>query len=378
MNPDESEHLDAARALAPWLAKHASAFESARRLSPTALDKLRALGIFRLLVPRTYGGLELDLPQSLGLFEELAAADASVGFNAVVWSHAILHAARLPRDTLDMIYAAGSDVVWCNSVVVAGRARAVAGGYLISGRWPLVSGCEAADWFFGHCSVDGADPKQGIAAAAPASAWSTEDDWRALGLCGTGSLTVVADELFVPASQVFDLQCHEPQFPGPRYRAATAVLPLHFAAVAIGVARGALGDIRSLAKAGHRRMSSDTDLGMSSSDLASLGWAATTLRAARALLLDQAGEVWANAERGTLTLRDWTGDTAAWIARSCAAVVDDCFNLAGTAAIGRANPLQRRLRDIHTLAQHRAMNAEHMAQSGARSLGHALTDVIRF
>jgi len=129
---------------------------------------------------------------------------------------------------------------------------------------------------------------------------------------------------------------------------------------------------------GHRRMSSEADLGMSPTDLASLGWAATSLRAARALLFDQATEVWSRAQQGTLSLGDRTGDTAAWIAHSCARVVDDCFNLAGTAAIDRSSPLQRRLRDIHTLVQHRAMNADHMTQSGVRSLGHVLENVIRF
>jgi len=188
----------------------------------------------------------------------------------------------------------------------------------------------------------------------------------------------VTDDLFVPSSHVFDPQRQEPHLPGPRYRASAAVLPLHFAAVAIGVARGALDDVRTLAQAGHRRMSSEGDLGMSSTDLASLGWSTTTLRAARALLLDQAAEVWANAERGALSMRDWTGDTAAWIARSCARVVDDCFNMAGTAAVGRASPLQRRLRDVHTLVQHRSMNVDHIATSAARSLGHARDAVIRF
>jgi alkylation response protein AidB-like acyl-CoA dehydrogenase len=376
MDPDDGELLDCARALAPWFAAHAPTFEHARRLSPIAVDKLRELGVFRLFVPRAYGGIELDLLRALCLFEELAAADASVGFNAVTWSHAILHAAQLPRATLNTIYAGGPDVIWSNSVVLAGRARAVPGGYLITGRWPLVSGCEAAEWLFGYCEVDGG--AAGIAAVAPASAWRLEDDWRALGLCATGSLTVAAEDMFVPAAHVFDLRSEAPQLPGPRYMAASTVLPLHFAAVAIGVARGALSDVQSLMRSGHRRMSNEADLGLSPGDLASLGGAATTLRAARALLVDQATELWSRAEAGTLTLNDWAGDTAAWIARTCAHVVDDCFNLAGTAAISQASPLQRRLRDMHTLAQHRAMNTDHLARGGARSLGQPLERLSRF
>jgi alkylation response protein AidB-like acyl-CoA dehydrogenase len=378
MTPDEGDLLDEARRLAPWLAAHAPAFERARRLPAAAIDKLRQLGVFRLLTPRLYGGLELDLLPSLRIFEELAAADASVSFNAVLWSHAILYAAHLPRATLDAIYADGPDVAWSNSVVVGGRARLVPGGYRISGRWPLVSGCEAADWIFGQCQVEGAQGQGVIGAAAPAAAWRIEDDWRAVGLCATGSLTVTADEVFVPESQVFELHLNAAKLPGPRYRSSFAVLPLHFAAVAIGVARGALQDVQALVDTGHRRMSSEADLGMSPTDLASLGWAATSLRAARALLFDQATEVWSRAQQGTLNLGDRTGDTAAWIAHSCARVVDDCFNLAGTAAIDRSSPLQRRLRDIHTLVQHRAMNADHMTQSGVRSLGHVPENVIRF
>ena len=134
--------LTAARHLTPWIAEHAQSFERARRLPASVIEQLRELGVFRLFVPRMYGGLECDQPTSLRLFEELATADASVGFNSVVWSHALAYVTALPSATLDAVYAEGPDVIWTNSLIVGGEARAVSGGYRISGHWPLVSGCE--------------------------------------------------------------------------------------------------------------------------------------------------------------------------------------------------------------------------------------------
>jgi alkylation response protein AidB-like acyl-CoA dehydrogenase len=327
------------------------------------------MGVFRLFVPCVYGGLNCDQPTSLRLFEELAAADASVGFNAVVWSHALAYVTALPPATLDAVYADGPDVIWTNSLIVGGEARPVAGGgYRISGRWPLVSGCEAADWVFVRCSQG---PGRIIAAAAPARSWRIEDTWRAFGLVATGSQQIAADDLYVPASQVFELFGGDAREPSWGDGAALAALPLHFAAVAIGIARGALADVSALSVSAHRRMSSDFVIGKSDTHLATLGWASASVRAARALLMEE-GAALASDTGG----RHATSATAAWVIQTCARAVDACFNIAGAAAIYLDSPLQRRLRDMRALMQHRAANLDFVAQGAAELLGQPSGDAV--
>jgi len=373
MNSEGERIVAAARDLAPSIAAHASDYERARRLPVALIKELKQLGVFRLFVARRYGGYELELPLSLRLFEELSKADGSVGWNAVTWSHAAIYVAHLPKVTLDAIYGSGPDVVWTNSVIPAGTAEPVEGGYRISGRWPLVSGCEAADWMFAHCAVTGAEdsPRPVIAAAAPSSSWRINDGWRSMGLCGTGSLEIAMDGAFVPTSHVFDLSLGRPQLDGALYRSPRIMLPLHFSAVAIGIAQGAIEDLIALARTGHRRMSNADGLGNSKVSQTTLGWAEAQIRAARALMAKQADELWSLAEIEDLPSAAGVAvsEATAWIAHSCARAVDACFSLAGAAAIYQQSPLQRRLRDIRTLLQHRSVNVEHVTDAGARLFG---------
>ena len=70
--------LAAINDLAPRLAARAMEIESARRIPADIIDRLRQIGLFRSLLPRSHGGLELSVPEVLPLIEALAAADRLV------------------------------------------------------------------------------------------------------------------------------------------------------------------------------------------------------------------------------------------------------------------------------------------------------------
>ena len=57
--------------------------------------------------------------------------------------------------------------------------------------------------------------------------------------------------------------------------------------------------------------------------------------------------------------------TAAWVAHSAASIVDACYTATGGSALYDASPLQRCLRDIHTLTQHAAVGEGSTARAGA-------------
>lgn len=78
--------LDVVRGLAPSLAERAGEIERARRLPPDLVDELVAAGCFRMLVPRSHGGDQLDLPVHVQVIEELARADASVAWTVMIGS----------------------------------------------------------------------------------------------------------------------------------------------------------------------------------------------------------------------------------------------------------------------------------------------------
>src|SRR5262245_2889201 len=53
------------RDLAPGLTARAAEIEEGRRIPPDLVETLRSIGVYRMLVPRSHGGLELELASAL-------------------------------------------------------------------------------------------------------------------------------------------------------------------------------------------------------------------------------------------------------------------------------------------------------------------------
>ena len=65
--------------LAPEITERAAEIEALRRIPPDLVKTLISVGAFRLLVPRSHGGLELELPAALEIIRALSRIDGSVG-----------------------------------------------------------------------------------------------------------------------------------------------------------------------------------------------------------------------------------------------------------------------------------------------------------
>jgi alkylation response protein AidB-like acyl-CoA dehydrogenase len=372
--------------MAPELAARAGEIESARRVPADITDRLRQIGLFRTLLPRSHGGMELSVPEVLPLIEALAAADGSVGWVAMIGTGAQMFYTRTPRATFDRIFAAGADVLVVGVGTPAGQAERVHGGYRVSGRWPFASGCQNAQWIAGHFVVheDGApvmsDGKPLMRAVAlPAERWRIEDTWRAAGLTGSGSHHVVLDNVVVSEAESFDL-LHGPSCVPGRFE--TPFMPfigsVH-AAVAIGIATGAIADLAAMAGDGRRQLFAAADLRDSPLFQHEFGKLGAGLRAARALLEVQAERQWQRMMAGTLDAKaDFAQSLqgSAWIHAACTDVVSGCYTLGGSSAVFNASPLQRRLRDIHASRQHIFAQERFYARAGANALGFPPVDPI--
>src|SRR5262249_55706261 len=149
---DPSERIRADIAdLAPTIAAHAAEIEAERRIPPHLIAALRSIGVFRMFVPRSHGGLELDLPGGLAVITALAKIEGSVGWSAMIASIGGLFPPLLPRETYDRVYRDGPDVIFAGSIQPAGTAERVASGWRVDGRWPFASGCLDAEWLLGFC-----------------------------------------------------------------------------------------------------------------------------------------------------------------------------------------------------------------------------------
>ena len=137
--------------MAPGIAKRASEMEAQGRIPRDLLDTLQTVGAFRLFIPRSRGGLELDLPAGLRVIEALARIDGSVGWTAMIGNTAHIIASFLPRQTYEQIYGDGPDVLLAGSSQPTGTAEAIDDGWRVRGRWPFASGCLHADWMMAMC-----------------------------------------------------------------------------------------------------------------------------------------------------------------------------------------------------------------------------------
>jgi len=374
--------LENVRALAPAIRRRSDEIEHLRRLPLDLVADLKAAGCFRMLVPRHYDGDELPLGQALEVLEELASADGAAGWTTMIGSSSPVLFGLLPKPALDEIYAPGPDVIGAGALAPKGRAVAVDGGYCLSGQWPFASGCQHADWLLAQSVVmeDAERPKlldNGMpvlrVAVFPAAAAELVDTWHTAGLRGTGSHDFRLEGLFCPAGRTFGFLGATPALPSPVLRIPTlAQLPLLLASVAVGIGRGALDDVGALAAAGKRRAYAAQRMAASPVFQDRYGEADAIWRAARALLHAEAEQAWAKATRDepfSLLERARMRATGSQVVALVTQVVDAAYAAGGGSSVYEASPLQRRLRDIHTLTQHIGISRDAFGQVGALLAG---------
>jgi len=359
--------LAAVRALAPSIAARGDEIEHGRRLPPDLVADLTGAGCFRMLVPRSHGGDDVDLPERVRVLEELATADGSVGWTVMIGSAAPEMLALLPRPSFDAIYGDGPDVVLAGAFNPTGVAVPQDGGYRVTGQWAFASGCQHAHWFFAHCVVDDDRQPPVRMAVLPSRDVEIKDTWSVSGLAGTGSHDFVVNDVFVPADRTFAVD-GEACIDGPLHRfPELSYSALSLAGVAVGIAQGALDDIVTLAT-GKVPAFAATTLASNPLFRNHFGEIDARLRAARTLLHADADRAWAQAVAGTsfsAADRARLRADATWITRVAASVVDVAYTSGGGTAMYVTSPLQRRLRDIRALTQHFAVKGDTFTLAGA-------------
>jgi len=372
------------RELAPEIAARAGEIEAARRLPPDMVERLKSIGLFRMFVPRSHGGLELDLPDGMEVMRALTRLDGSIGWLSIVAGVGGLIAAASRPELYQRIYQDGPDVAICGSSQPAGTAERVADGFRVRGRWPFASGCTHADWIGAFCVVtDNGKPMPGPqgkplvrAVLLPVRDWEIEDTWHAAGLEGTGSHHVTLRERVVPEINVFDLDA-APRLSGPLYQALRPWLPLLHGAFSVGLAEGTVDDLLALAHTGRQQLYAATPMRESEIFQFGLGRIAADLGAAQALHESEAARYWRRALAGTLDDADLMVEgarSAVWLATTCVGIADASFALAGSSAVYDSSPLQRRLRDLHVGAQHAHAQPRHYVDVGRLALRRSAED----
>jgi alkylation response protein AidB-like acyl-CoA dehydrogenase len=333
-----------------------------------------------MFVPRSHGGMELDLPLGLEIISALARIDGSVGWNSMIGSASGLFLPLMPRETFERIYRNGPDVICAGALAPAGTAEPAVGGFRVTGRWSFASGCRHADWILGLCVMTkGGKPLAGPAGGPPllrgvllpAEQWQIEDSWHAAGLKGTGSHHVRLTDKVVSAESFFDFPGGTSCMPGPLYQSLQHFLPMLLAAFSAGMAEGALAELIVLANTGRQQLRAPVPMQESEVFQSELGRAGADVRAVRAFQQTQAASHWRHAQAGTLRdealLAEGT-QAAIWVATTSARAVGALYTLGGGSSVYESSPLQRRLRDMHTATQHAVVHQRHYVNVGRQLL----------
>lgn len=355
--PRQTTVLDNVRALLPEIKARAEEIEQAAAVPRDLAEKLRSAGVFRRYVPRSHGGDEMWPDEGLNVIEELARADASVAWVAAVGSEGPSFYAYLPAETYDKIYAGGPDIIHSGVINATGKAVRDKGGYRFSGRWSFASGSNNADYICIHGVLDGEQAGGAPATrlgVVPARDVQIDDVWHVSGLKGTSSNDIVVSDLFIPDewtgtfAELPKLVRHPLD-----QRPLLARFGTEFAAVAIGIAQGALDDITDIAR-NKVPATSRSKLAADAVAQYMTGQLATDLYMARTLLHqvtrdDQASVPFGPPDNTAMVIRRARLTRAASVAAS---VVEGCYNLSGTTGMFESCPLQRRLRDVRAVTQH--------------------------
>ena len=344
-------------AAAEVAARHADWAEENARLADETVTALLEAGVARLYLPESLAGFEVDPVTCARVTERLALADPSAAWFVMVANSAKLMASAWPEPMVEHLLA-DPDVVVAASGNRPYRARAEGDGYRISGVNSFVSGCHHARWLLSPARFDdaGADVRTVI---MPLDECAIIDNWQVLGMRGTGSNDVRADDVWIPEIQT--LRMPEPgsevrnrYYQGDLYRCPGRIIFATYVPVTLVLAERALAALDALAE-GKTPYAEARKLKHRSIAQIKSGQALATYRAARGYFFDALADAWQRAQRGIEASAEEKADlylAGTHAVQSSARVVRLVADAAGSSVTYQGSPLERILRDMETLRHH--------------------------
>ena len=363
---NEAARADAAReralALVPTLAERAPECERRRQLPPETIADIKAAGLHKLCQRERFGGAELPLDRVADIVTVLARACSSTAWVCAIYcDHSIL-LGRFDDSAADDVWANAPDALVSAGFIPAGTAERVADGWRLSGTWGFASGCDYADWFLIGSALPMPDGQfEPHLCLVPRKDVEIDDNWYAMGLCGTGSKNLVLEGALVPEYRVLPLRKVGGGAAGggradvpPLYR-----LP-HFPAVPFLFLSTGLGAAESLLELTIADIGQRTSrLGVKVADMQSIqlriAESAAEIDCARMIIMRDTAEAMASMREDralTMPERARNRRDQAYAARLCRRAVDRLFETLGAHGLFSDNASQRKFRDICAVNGH--------------------------
>ncbi len=359
--------------LVPLIRQRALETERMRRVPAANIAALREIGYFDAVKPAAYGGSPRPFAELVDANIELSAACASTGWVAGLLSAHQWLLAMFPKQAQEDVWGENPDALLCGSYAPISMAERVEGGYRLNGRWSFASGCDNAQWSLCAAILPPYGEEKPVPAflLVPAHEYTIDDTWNVVGLAGTGSKTLVPDNVVVPEHRVLAFpQATSGRTPGAKVYPGQALfnmplltgIPSCLASAAVGAAKGALESYaasistrvtRGAVAGGNNRMAEFPTIQLRVAE------AAASVDAAREILLRDVTNAEALAGSGNaFTVEDrLVSRRGQAFAVSLALRAVEALNAStGGTGLGLENPVQRAWRDANAVGRHISMN----------------------
>ncbi len=361
--------LEQARSLKPRLRERLPLGQELRRLPDENVADLLESGLFGVMKPKRYGGSELGTQTMIDVTIELASADPSTGWVYMLWSAHMWLQSLWPVQAMDEMWANPNGLA-SSVVTTTGDVVEVDGGYRWTGRGLFSSGVDHCDWLTAAVPVkrDGEVLEDRRWLLIPREDFEIIDDWHTAGLRGTGSKTIVLDDVFIPEHRSVSATAVETGLaPGrevnthPMYGAISgANFTGAMSAPAIGAARGLAEAIIARHHAKAKSVVGSTNNpyvgdGLSTT-MARLSYAAAQIDASHArLLVDAQQYATTPAKDVTTEERQRLRRNMAFTAQAARRAANELFEECGGSGLLETSILQQLWRDTNGAAAHHGL-----------------------
>lgn len=362
--PSADELVARARDLGPLLRKNAAKGEAERRVPEESIQALTDAGLFKIVVPKRYGGYETSMRTMLDISSAVGEFDGGSSWIVALMNGCGWLTGLFPAKAQDEVFGANPDARISGVISPTAETVKVDGGWRVTGRWYYNSGSWYADWAVLAVPVtdeSGEVIDQGMA-LIPATELSIEETWFVAGMKSTASNCLIAENVFVPEHRVLSVPAAIEGTYGTEhtdetfYRSAFGpVLALLLIGPHLGMGRGALEIVREKAA---KKPVSYTVFETQRDSVAfqlQVAEAAMLIDTAHLHAYRAAADIDAAAARGVypdyLTRARVKADTG-YVAQKITQAIEILLYAHGAGSFAEVNPLQRLWRDAAVSARH--------------------------
>jgi 3-hydroxy-9,10-secoandrosta-1,3,5(10)-triene-9,17-dione monooxygenase len=203
--PPKAELVERAAQLVPLIKDKAVWMDENRRMHDEVIAAITDAGLLRMRVPVRYGGYESDMTTVAEVLAELGRGDGATSWTAAVWAISTWMVGMFPDEVQDEVFSS-TDVRISGILSPGGMAAPVDGGYVLNGKWSFNTGVQQSTWNTNAAVTPTPDGGfEPVMTLIPIKDLQIIDDWNTSGLRGSGSVTTIAQDLFLPAERVLPI-----------------------------------------------------------------------------------------------------------------------------------------------------------------------------